>query len=176
MSCICPRKSTESNVSPCCWERIAVGVVMTAAVPAQAQPNEAHSFRSPSTSLPPSRLSVSFFAGSEVDRTMARNGLPADARRRQISVPSKPVAPITSVIGIHSQISDFACQLGGFFQVNFCGRAIVSLPRLNGGTHGRFQIGGNSHLRRSEQRFNMVDCVTNLFLHQLRSDQRPQRY
>src|SRR5215470_15150557 len=110
MSCICPRKSTEPNVSPCCWERIAVGVVMTAAAPAQARLNEARSFRSPSTSLPPSRLSVSFFAGSEVDLTMARNGLPADARRRQISVPSKPVPPTTKIT-VDSKVFKFAREL-----------------------------------------------------------------
>src|SRR5262249_24216865 len=110
MSCICPHKSTESNVSPCCWERIAVGVVMTATVPAQARPNEARSFKSPSTSLPPRRLSVSFFTESEVDRTMARNGLPADARRRQISVPSKPVAPTTKIT-VNSKVFKFVREL-----------------------------------------------------------------
>src|SRR5262249_13368782 len=104
------RKSTESNVSPSCWERIAVGVVMTAAVPAQARPNEARSFRSPSTSLPPSRLSVSFFSRSEVDRTTARNGLRADERRRQISVPSKPVPPTTKIT-VNSKVFKFAREL-----------------------------------------------------------------
>jgi hypothetical protein len=40
----------------------------------------------------------------------ARNGLPADARRRQISVPSKPVAPTTKIT-LNSKIFKFAREL-----------------------------------------------------------------
>jgi hypothetical protein len=78
---------------------MADAVLMTASAPSQAVSSEARSRRSPSITVAPRRLRFATFVTSDEARTSALTGLPDAAIKRQISVPTMPVAPTTRFMG-----------------------------------------------------------------------------
>jgi hypothetical protein len=83
--------------SPVCRENVDDAVEITADTPRLAWTSDAGSFKSPTASSMPSEASCVAFSEA-ADRTSARTSLPRCLKARQISMPNKPVAPITSII------------------------------------------------------------------------------
>src|ERR1035438_5934024 len=94
----CPCSSTDSIESPACRDKVDDAVEMTAFTPLQAPASEPVSFKSPTHSSTPHFSRDATFSGELVVRTSALTFSPRFANRRQISVPSRPVAPTTRII------------------------------------------------------------------------------
>src|SRR6266480_6547316 len=79
--------------SPSCVESVEESVEITALTPWQAASREGRSFRSPRAISTLRLSSCATLICSDVGLTSALTGLPSAASKRQISLPSKPVAP-----------------------------------------------------------------------------------
>src|SRR3989441_4083989 len=97
-SCSWPSWSTPLIESSGWRESVVEAVEMTVDAPRHAAASDARFLRSPWTISAPWLWSRWTLAGSDVSRASARTDCPRSLRRRQISPPSRPVAPTTRII------------------------------------------------------------------------------